>query len=118
MRRRPAMGTPEEPVLLKPADVPADRHLGDVQLASQLADLDGLLLGDPLQDAATAVDSEHGGWHPSLRRACPDGRPHGRSPAGAILAPAVHQTLTLLTADIYSFLLYDMFDPVTLALPG
>jgi len=64
---------PEEPILLKPADVPADRHLGDVQLARQLADLDGLLLGDPLQDAATAVDGEHSGWHPSLRRACLDG---------------------------------------------
>jgi len=73
MRGRPAVGMPEEPILLKPADVPADRHLGDVQLARQLADLDGLLLGDPLQDAATAVDGEHSGWHPSLRRACLDG---------------------------------------------
>src|SRR5262249_55923401 len=61
VRRRPAVGVPEEAVLLEPADIAPDRHLGYAELAGQLADPDRLLLRDLLQDPAPPVDGEHCG---------------------------------------------------------
>ena len=47
---RPAVRLAQEAVALEPADVAPDRHLGHAELAGQLADVDGLLVGDPLED--------------------------------------------------------------------
>ncbi len=54
--RRAAVGPAQEAVALEPGDVPADRHLGHVELRRQLRDVNRLLFRDPFEDVMTAVD--------------------------------------------------------------
>ena len=59
MGGRPAVGTSDEAVPLQPTQVTPDGHLRDVEVASQGADLDRLVLGHTLQDLETSLDSQH-----------------------------------------------------------
>ena len=49
VRRGAAVGAADEAVALEAAEVAPDGHLGDREVAGQRADLDRLVLGDPLQ---------------------------------------------------------------------
>ena len=51
-----AVGAPHEAVALEAAQVAADGHLGDLEVARQRADLDGLVLRDPLQHLQAPFD--------------------------------------------------------------
>ena len=51
-----SVGAPHEAVALEPAQVAAYGHLGDLEVARQRADLDGLVLRDPLQHLQAPLD--------------------------------------------------------------
>ena len=54
--RRPAVGLSDEAVPLESPDVSPDGHLGHVELAGEVADVDGLVLGDVFEDPMAPVD--------------------------------------------------------------
>ena len=54
--RGAAVGSAHEPVALEAAQVAADGHLRDLEVAGQRADLDGLVLRDPLQHLQATFD--------------------------------------------------------------
>ena len=66
--RRAAVGLAEEAVALEAPDVAADRHLGDAELARELADVDRLLVRDPLEDHVAAIDRHEATRPPSVGR--------------------------------------------------
>ena len=51
-----AVGLAHEPVQLEAADVATDRHLGDAEVSGELRHVDGLFVGDPLEDLVASVD--------------------------------------------------------------
>ena len=82
MRGRAAVRLADEPVALEQPDVAPDRHLGHVELSGELADVDRLLLGDPLEDPVASVD----------RRERARDRTVARGPASQHPTPRVSQT--------------------------
>ena len=58
-RRGAAVGPADEPVAVQAAQVPADGHLGNPELAGQAADLDRLISREPLQDLDAPLDRKH-----------------------------------------------------------
>ena len=51
-----AVGSPNEAVALEAAQVAAYGHLGDLEVARQRADLDGLVLRNPLEHLEAPFD--------------------------------------------------------------
>src|SRR5215471_452978 len=53
------VGPADEAIPVQPAEIPADGHLGDTELAREGAHLDRLVGGDPLQHLDAPLDRQH-----------------------------------------------------------